>query len=1240
MKHLHIPNRKPLWMLVSMGLLTGLLLTAFCWLAPDAARQLLASPVWPEVILISGGLLILTGARLIQKQGYLDIPKPVLFLAVAAGTALVYLFPELFAPGCNGIPKAFAACPASCQITTCSHWVAAGDTLPNGNICSPSNPWDLGCCISYVTTCDPDCGDGGSGGGNDSPPTITGSVACTLDGNGSWCRGGATLNLSASDPQGYATTISGDIDGTPFSCAGPNCTRTLPAGNGTLHFKATAATSGLSSATKSTTFAYDPTPPTANLALSGTLGAAGWYTSTAHASATGTDAVSGISTTQVSVDGGAWQASANLAEGTHTVSARAFDNAGNSTVTAAQTVKVDTTAPTVSASVTSGTQSGGWYVTAATITANASDATSGIAQVENRVDGGVWSAGSSATVSTDGVHTVDFRATDRAGLQSTTPTSVKIDKTAPSVTITPSGTAGSNGWYTSAASLAISALDPLSGVASIEYTLDSGNWTPAGSLTLNEGDHTVQARSTDKAGNVSPVTTRNIKVDTTPPSLASSISGTSGNGGWYVSDLTVTSNATDAISGIALVENRVDGGDWSVGSSATLSSDGLHSIDFRATDFAGLQSTTSASVKVDKAAPSIALTPSGTLGGSGWYTNFTSVAISALDPLSGVASIEYSLDGGNWVSGSSLALGDGIHTVQARAADKAGNLSPATTTNIKIDTTTPSLASVISGASGSNGWYVSDTTVTPSASDAASGIALVETRLDGGAWSPGGSVTLSVDGIHTIDFRATDRAGLVSTTSITVKVDKTNPSITFVPTGTSGRANWYTSDVSLAINTQDTLSGIASTQYRLDGGNWTTGSSLTLSDGEHTIEALSTDKAGNHTTSSMTIQVDTASPIAELSISATAGHMYWYVSEAVISADSSDATSGVALVEHRLDDGNWQTGDSTPVVDSDGAHTAEFRITDNAGNLTTATKYFWIDATPPASEFIEPLEGSTNTLYGEVNFSGFSSDATSGMSTVQISLDNGKSWQTLSLAGNRWHYAWDTRHMPDGTYPILARAGDVAGNIEHTARTTVVIANQLPKVKVQDWWWSWDAGQVKVNAALVPIQQTTITISCAPYHKDVVLHFKDGAAAPGELQWDRRCEEGAYAADAGDYPVTVQACDTFGRCTSAGGVIKVPFFAPPMPSWTPTAVPTATTTPEKTKQVQNPTPTRTALPPVAVPENILPAPALEPAPGWPWAALALVGFLMALASSSLADRRPPALKRLGQTLGRVLDGQK
>jgi hypothetical protein len=55
-------------------------------------------------------------------------------------------------------------------------------------------------------------------------------------------------------------------------------------------------------------------------------------------------------------------------------------------------------------------------------------------------------------------------------------------------------------------------------------------------------------------------------------------------------------------------------------------------------------------------------------------------------------------------------------------------------------------------------------------------------------------------------------------------------------------------------------------------------------------------------------------------------------------------------------------------------------------------------------------------------------------------------------------------------------------------------------------------------------------------------------------------------------------------------------------------------------------------------EDLPPAPVLETPPFWPWFALALMGFLTALAASSLADRRPQALKQLGKTISRVLDG--
>ena len=64
-----------------------------------------------------------------------------------------------------------------------------------------------------------------------------------------------------------------------------------------------------------------------------------------------------------------------------------------------------------------------------------------------------------------------------------------------------------------------------SGVATTEYRIDDGAWQTGTTVTIlapadhsNDGVHSVDYRSTDKAGNVETLRTRTVKIDTTPPS--------------------------------------------------------------------------------------------------------------------------------------------------------------------------------------------------------------------------------------------------------------------------------------------------------------------------------------------------------------------------------------------------------------------------------------------------------------------------------------------------------------------------------------------------------------------------------------------------------------------------------------------------------------------------------------------------------------------------------------------------
>jgi hypothetical protein len=113
------------------------------------------------------------------------------------------------------------------------------------------------------------------------------------------------------------------------------------------------------------------------------------------------------------------------------------------------------------------------------------------------------------------------------------------DTTPPVTTITlnPASPNGSNGWYTSASvGLTVSATDQGgSGVAETRCVLDPASVPasfadlPAGPCTLSsvsgDGQHTIYSASTDKAGNVeSPVVSKSLKIDSTPPTLNPSVS--------------------------------------------------------------------------------------------------------------------------------------------------------------------------------------------------------------------------------------------------------------------------------------------------------------------------------------------------------------------------------------------------------------------------------------------------------------------------------------------------------------------------------------------------------------------------------------------------------------------------------------------------------------------------------------------------------------------------------------------
>jgi hypothetical protein len=152
---------------------------------------------------------------------------------------------------------------------------------------------------------------------------------------------------------------------------------------------------------------------------------------------------------------------------------------------------------------------------------------------------------------------------------------------------------------------------------------------------------------------------------------------------------------------------------------------------------------------------------------NGFYAQDPTVTLSATDPIGfDVASTEYDLDGHGWTpyAGPFPITGDGSHTLQFRSTDSQGDVEPANTLTVKIDTTAPATTASVSPAPHA-GQVDGPATVTLSATDAVSGVAGTEYAVDGGAWQAyAGPFLISAGGLHALQFRSTDTAGNVEAT--------------------------------------------------------------------------------------------------------------------------------------------------------------------------------------------------------------------------------------------------------------------------------------------------------------------------------------------------------------------------------------------------------------------------------------------------------------------------------------------
>ncbi|REJ06520.1 S-layer homology domain-containing protein [Halobacillus trueperi] len=582
--------------------------------------------------------------------------------------------------------------------------------------------------------------------------------------------------------------------------------------------------------------------------------------------------------------------------------------------------ETDKIAPITSLDITSSTpMKNEWYPSNVTANLSATDEEAGIKKVEYRINEGSWTEYTEAfEISQEGEVQLDYRSVDHAGnIEEIQTEIIKIDKTSPVTTTSeiPSG------WGNEEIELSLTSRDESSGVSSIEYRMNEGEWTAYDTpITIDEeGKHVIEYRSTDQAGNQEEIQTVDVNLDFGVPETTMS----SVNDEWHNTNVEVTLSSSDGLSGVSKTEYRVNEKEWvTYDTSILVEEEGSNNVEFRSIDHAGnVEATQSKVIKVDKTAP---VTTAEEVPVD-WSSQDVALTLSSSDELSGVSSIEYKINDGDWKDYSDPIKLDqeGSTTIEYRSIDNVGNVEEVQSETIKLDKTAP--VTSVNGVP--EKWANKATEIILTAKDQLSGVAAIEYRMNEGEWTDySGPITFQQQGENVIDYRSVDTAGNVEEfKSITVKYDDHAPQTSAGNVGDQ----WHNSEVEVTLSSTDTLSGVAKTEYRINEGEWKEYTTPVLVDeeGSHTVIYRSFDQAGNEEeVKSVNVKLDTTAPGTAMSTEKRDGGVE-------VTLASSDALSGVSKTEYRINQGEWLEYNSTVIVSEEGTHTVDYRSVDHAGNV-------------------------------------------------------------------------------------------------------------------------------------------------------------------------------------------------------------------------------------------------------------------------------------------------------------------
>ncbi|MCM3602630.1 hypothetical protein M3175_18000 [Robertmurraya korlensis] len=302
---------------------------------------------------------------------------------------------------------------------------------------------------------------------------------------------------------------------------------------------------------------------------------------------------------------------------------------------------------------------------------------------------------------------------------------------------------------------------------------------------------------------------------------------------WVNQDELVEFTATDNEVGVAHTYYSLNDGPIVEGTVVLVTQEGINKIVYNSIDKVGnMEEVKTALVKMDKTAPATQVNEIPTVAQS-----FT-LELTASDELSGVSKIYYSLNGSEYVEGTSIEVTEeGINKISYYSVDAAGNKEAVKTVTVNIDQTAPTTTADLPTT-----WVKEAVNVKLVASDENSGVKTTYYSVNGSDYVEGTTFTVDKEGANSISYYSVDSVGNVEDVkSVEVKIDQTAPTLLL---GVQGQYE-LGETITLDYLAKDELSGIAVEEVTFNGQTYKKGDQVTLNQpGEYKLSVKVTDAAG------------------------------------------------------------------------------------------------------------------------------------------------------------------------------------------------------------------------------------------------------------------------------------------------------------------------------------------------------------------------------------------------------------